>query len=79
MSRLLILYSMILLSPQLFFAQSSRNGYWHTTHGEIRILYVFAEITGDPQNVSGSWQTGKMPQNVESYLDTNYFVPTESP
>lgn len=70
----LLLILCILLITNCFAQVSSRNGYYFTCKGEFEILYVFAEVTGDPNyNIdSDDWPAGQLPNNPETYFDTGY-------
>ena len=56
--------------------QDSRNGNWNPAQGTLKVLVVFAEVTGDPDynSPTGSWVAGKMPPNPGKLFDTKVFV-----
>ncbi|MDE6112353.1 MAG: T9SS type A sorting domain-containing protein [Bacteroidales bacterium] len=56
--------------------EDSRNGCWLPTQGTLKVLVVFAEVTGDPDynSPTGSWVAGKMPPNADKLFDKKVYV-----
>jgi hypothetical protein len=59
------------------FAQiSSRNGYFIPPYDTINLLFVFAEVTCDPeQNYDSAWLPGQLPGNFEAVIDHKFKGP----
>lgn len=53
---------------------NSRNGFWIQNTGTIRVLLVFAEVTGYDWDTSPSpdWPIGELPVNADSYFDHEF-------
>ncbi|MDE5605843.1 MAG: hypothetical protein K2I68_00885, partial [Bacteroidales bacterium] len=56
--------------------KDSRNGADLPAQGTLRVLVVFAEVTGDPNydNNTWSWEAGKMPPNVDQMFDVDWLA-----
>lgn len=58
---------------------SSRNGYFIPPYDTINLLFVFAEVTGDPkhdyQNYDPAWLPGQLPDNFDQVIDHEFNGP----
>lgn len=75
--RFFLLVGFIFLINNAFSQITSRNGYYFPSTGTIRVLLVFAEVTGYAWDTSPSteWPAGQLPLNADDYFDPTYTGP----
>ena len=71
-----LLVGLMMQGVYAYSGKDSRNGECHPSQGTIRVLVVFAEVTGDPNynNSTWPWEAGKMPPDADKLFDTKLFV-----
>ena len=70
-----IILMLLIVSHIISMAQvNSRNGYYHSAHGTIRVFVVFAEAINDTDERGklGDWLPGEMPPDADTYLDYEF-------